>query len=488
MIEDENPIREALASFDQDRAKIAYQTLLGLLHAVRAEEGAPTLAILRENPELHIALLSKHPLMCNTIMDLSHLAITVIEQNIPVTDFVVAHDIAALVQVLTLSYESHGASEETLEMMDAAYPPLFRRFLDGASSQVTTLCTYMLSIRDFLSKLALAQSRVVLVELPIGNSLPVSILNNLLSPVRPPELVRVSLSRNDKARVGVTRRELLEERLQTIGLTAKDIVLYLDEWNSGVNFNILCELQAKILGGSGAFLLPCAMLSYRASSEPRYAKFCSQHDDHLRAWGRRGEEFRQEFPQLVSALPFEGEFFWSEKDRVAGWRKLQLHGAMFSSIDATIDLLTKNAEQLDAALQLVIVEIASTKELPSSPAQSLKTMREMFFESCEAYSQRRDELIRCADELAAGGMVDDFDSALHDLHDIYEKAGIEKGKEKMATCVALMFMKRMGSFDPADRYYFKTHAPIVVPLRGRMSRTNQLAIDYIEERLRVLGH
>jgi len=45
---------------------------------------------------------------------------------------------------------------------------------------------------------------------------------------------------------------------------------------------------------------------------------------------------------------------------------------------------------------------------------------------------------------------------------------------------------RMGTFDPADRYFFKTHAPTLIPLDGRMRRPHELTVEYIESRLKEL--
>lgn len=485
MNEAKKPLHNVLTSFDEERATVAHQTLLLLLQAVRIEDATPIVTSLQEKPKQHITLLSKHPLICNMIMERSQLGYFVVDGTVPLDDITVAHDIAMLVQMLTLSYESHGAPNEIIEILDAAYPPLFRRFLEAASPQIATLCKYLLRIRDFFSKLALAQSRIVLVELPIGNSLPVAVLKSLLNPMAAIEHFQVSLSRNDKAKHGVTREELLRDRLQAVNPSSSDVILYLDEWNSGVNFNILCDLQSQILS-QRSFFFPCAMLSHRASTDRRYDKFCSAHDTHIRKWGRNGSEFRQEFPAIVSALPQDGEFFWAEKDRIAGWRKFQLHGAMFSSIDASINLLKNDPDALNQALSLSLAEIAESKTIPTSPEKAFQVLREMFLESCAAYEKRRDELRYCADTLAAGGIVEDYEAALQGMHEIYRNAGIEEGEEKIAISVALMFMKRMGSVDPTDRYYFKNHAPIIVPLHDRMRRPHDLTMEYIQCQLKQM--
>jgi hypothetical protein len=477
----DNQLGNVLALFDEERATIANQTLLILLQAFGVEEVDSIVASLRDSRDEHIALLSKHPLICNMIMGVSQLAADVADGSISRDDIGAAHDLASLVLLLSLSYETHGASDELLGILDAAYPPLFRRFLEAATDQIDCLCKYALRIRDFLSSLSLAHARIVIVELPVGNSLPTTLLRSVLVPVSKVEHVVVSLSRNDKEKFGLTREELLKERLQTLNLNSSDIVLYLDEWNSGVNFNILCNLQSEIVVGH-AFFLPCAMLSQRASSDARYNKFCANHDDYLRQWGKSGSEFRQVFP----TLPLDGGFFWAENDRIAGWRKLQLHGSMFSTVDESIEILKSDPNALNEALSLSLAQIASHKKLPTSPQKAFQFLRDMFIESCEIYERRRDEFRNCADNLASGGLVEDLGSALDEVIDLYRSTGLEEGGEKVAVHVALAYAMRMGSVDPADRFYFRNHAPILVPLEGRMRKPHDLTIQYIERRMTYL--
>lgn len=481
MSDAENPLSNVLASFDEERAKIAHQTLLYILQIFCVEETASIATSLQETPEDHIALLSKHPLICNMIMEFSQSATSVADGIIPPDDIGIAHDLAALIQMLTLSYESHGASDDIIEILDAAYPPLFHRFLEASSSQITSLCKYALKIRDFFSKLSLNHSRIVIVELPIGNSLPVAVLKSILAPVAQIEHIQVSLSRNDKTRSGITRKELLKERLQAVNLRPADIVLYLDEWNSGVNFNILCKLQSDIIAGQ-AYFFPCAMLSHKASADSRYKKFCADHDAYLSKWGCNGSEFRQYFPDL----PLDGGFFWAENDRIAGWRKHQLHGSMFSTIDTTIQILKSNSCALNEAISLMLAEVASHTKLPSSPSEAFQNLREIFLESCEVYESRRNEFRLCAESLADGGVVEDLGSALEELFKLYQNAGLEEKEEKAAIHIALAYAMRIGPVDPADRYYFKNHAPILIPLEGRMKRPHELTMEYIKCQLNYI--
>lgn len=481
----ENPLKHVLLEFDETRAGVAYKALLLLLEAVRAEETAPTLSALKSTPATHVSLLRQHPFMCNIIMQLSEIGRAVAAGYATPDDITVSRDVATLILFLADSYESHGADPKMVEVLDTAYQPLFEKFLKSVSSQVDTLCHFLLKIREFLSRMALTQSRIVLVEFPIGNSLPVAALKSLLEPLAQIMHLRVSLSRNDKASLGITREDLLRARLDSVNLIPSDIVLYLDEWSSGVNFRILSKLQSKIIDRR-AFFLPCAMLGHQAHLKPRYEKLCRYHDGYCEAWGISGVELRQRFSALVSSLQPSHDFFWSENDRIGGWRKLQLHGSMFSSIDGAISFLKTNDDALNEAISLTLAEIAQSEKLPSSPQEAFRVVREMFFEACQAYESRRAEFQSSADSLAAGGIVYDFEKAMGQLQNVYQEAGLMGGREKMAVVVALSYLRRCGPIDPVDRYYFTNHAPIVVTLEGRMRLPHELTMKCIDQRLQKL--
>lgn len=485
MNEAENPLNHVLSEFDGTRANIAYKTLLSLLDATRAEEEAPTLSELRREPPIHVALLKRHPYMCNAIMQLSEWGRAIAAGRVTPDDVVVLHNLATLVLFLAESYESHGADPELVKVLDSAYRPLFEKYLRCVGSQIDLLCRFLLRIRDFLSRMALEQSRIILMEFPVGNSLPVVVLKSLITPLAEIEHIKVSLSRNDKADLGITREELLRRQLESVALRSTDIVLYLDEWNSGVNFRILCKLQSKIIDGR-AFFLPCAALGHQAHLNHRYETLCKYHDAYCQVWGIPGAQLRQRFPPLVSDVNSHCDFFWAENDRIGGWRKLQLHGSMFSSIDGAISFLKANEDALIEAISLLLAEVAQTKKFPSSPQQALHAMREMFFEACQAYDSRRAEFERSADSLAAGGIVDDFESELEQLERIYREAGLVEGDTKIAVVVALSYLRRCGPIDPVDRYYFINHAPIVVALEGRLRLPHEIVMEFIRRRLEIL--
>ncbi len=310
------------------------------------------------------------------------------------------------------------------------------------------------------------------------------LLKNLLASKYSVEVIRISLSRNDASTKGITRRELLERRLREARISNNDIVVYLDEWNTGVNFNKVAGLLRKLVP-ENAFLIAAAMLSDNASEDVRYQEFCANHDAMMKRWGTDGSQFRKLLPPIKSLLRKQGYFFWSENGRMSGFRKMQIHGSIFSSFDEAIERLRKDDKALLATLKIQLAEIAQEHELPNSGAGALSTLRKMFYEAYDAYQKCRKDLEKCADEFAAGGEADDLEIALSEVIRAQEQV-VGQQPAKFAFILAHTYMRRLGSLDPADRYHFKEHAPTLAQLEGRAAKAHEITLDFIADRMRSL--
>ena len=76
----------------------------------------------------------------------------------------------------------------------------------------------------------------------------------------------------------------------------------------------------------------------------RFKSFESDHDALAHKVGVRGSEFRIDVPEMKSLLGLKGEpFFWSESDRINGYRKMQFLGSILSSLKQMIDHLASNS-------------------------------------------------------------------------------------------------------------------------------------------------
>src|SRR5262249_2408398 len=155
--------------------------------------------------------------------------------------------VAAMLSVVRLSAEGAGATQDILHAIGEAHEGAVRQMLSLASAQIDDLCRLILDIESFLSGLAMVDSRSVLIEMPSGNSIAVKLLALLLEEKSHVQIVRASLSRRHPKAVGITRRQLLEEQLREINLGPNDVVVYLDEWETGSNFNTICDFLRKIV-------------------------------------------------------------------------------------------------------------------------------------------------------------------------------------------------------------------------------------------------
>jgi hypothetical protein len=316
----------------------------------------------------------------------------------------------------------------------------------------------------------------------VGNSLPTAVLERCLKGSWSTDVLRISLSRNDGTLQGLTRQDLLRKKLEVAKISKNDIIVYLDEWNTGVNFNRVSELLTKLIP-SGAFLFCAGMLTSLAESHERYGSFCKDHDIIMKQWGQNGSEFRAVLPRIPSRLRGGGYFFWSENDRMSGFRKMQIHGSIFSTFDTTIQRLRENDSDLRRAIEFQVAEISREQVLPKSGKGAGWILKKMFLKGCEVYEKCRGELRACAEDLAAGGEAD-LDTALNEVIKRQAKV-INQNDVKIVFILAHAYLKRLGSGDPVDRYLFKQHAPTLIRLKGRAARTHEITLRFITDRL---GH
>jgi hypothetical protein len=166
----------------------------------------------------------------------------------------------------------------------------------------------LLKLIGFFQRLNLGNARVFIVDIPIGNSLMARLLDHLLSATRNVQILRASLSRNDRRGQGITRAELLSEQIQILGVSANDVILYVDEWNTGANFKNICKILKRLVPEK-SFLFPAATLSLGARDDSRFDSFCLRHDELLKPWGVNGSDFRAVLEPLKSPCQTEGYFF-----------------------------------------------------------------------------------------------------------------------------------------------------------------------------------
>ena len=205
-------------------------------------------------------------------------------------------------------------------------------------------------IVDYLQLLHLGDARIVLIELPVGNSIPVKLSASRIRAQlgKEPIVIRASFPRNDKPKAGVTRKELLVKKLTEFEFRPNDLVVFIDEWVTGSNFHAILEVIDKTLSKmKGIYLLPVGLMTNTSTDHPRYGSgFSGLHDMVLGKLGLPNGSFRHVFPPIQSRFPKTDYFFWGEHDRTAGYRKMQIYGSIFSTLDKAIESLRTDEDAL----------------------------------------------------------------------------------------------------------------------------------------------
>lgn len=360
------------------------------------------------------------------------------------------------------------------------------RWVVACEHQIHPLVTLLQSILYVIDPLELGPARLLILELPLGNSIPCRLLLELLQARhRKVEMIRVALSRNDSRKVGVTRETLLAQQLQGAALGANDLVVYLDEWNTGVNFSNLASRLARITERSGAFLLPAAALAPGASERERYASFCQQHDQMACRIGASGEKLRVHFPSLnANTISCEQPFFWSEHDRLAGYRKMQHLGSVLGSIFAIVDDLKNDLDAFEQVRLLLLRDVARTQNPDDDTFAACigeqRLFREFFEKALPDFENWKREA-ETIDLTSNAGAVDDVESALMDVSDAIF-ASTTGRKARVCVTLALLWIRAAES-DPRNQYYFRGHVPVISELPQELSLLSRTF--YVHLRLAV---
>jgi len=388
---------------------------------------------------------------------------------------------SVMLYLLVLGAERQKVPDWLIKEIVKSYESLFLTFLSTLSEQIDGILRFLLEIKASLARLALNNPRIILLDLPIGNTIPVLLMHDLLRSLGRTEINRVSLARNASHQDGLTRNALLVESLGESKVGPNDIVIYLDEWNTGSNFKAICDILKKAVP-KDSFLLPLALLTEKAQSHPRFESFSRHHDKLMERWGHTFQRARILPPRMRTCLPIDTYLFWSENDRLAGFRKAQIHGAIFSSYDAAIEVLKSDGEKLKTTIAMQLAIIAKDETPQCDVGTSAGTLWEFFQQGYDDYQQCRERLRDCAAEFDRGGEVADFSPELSAVTKLQDEV-IGDRPAKWAHLLADTYMKKLGSIDPADRYFFENHAPTLVRLTGLMALPHELTMQFLRQRM-----
>lgn len=376
-----------------------------------------------------------------------------------------------------------GHFEAITQRVVADYVRVVEPQADRLADVVTSVC-------DFVRQRGPDAGRVVLMEFPVGNSIPVKLVERVVVAegcrvVTP----KVALSRKDTSGRRPAVQDLARERLKELNLQAGDLVVYIDEWVTGTNFQtISAALSAAVAGTAGAAFLPVGMLTPESERDPGFDAKRAQHDRLLAALERAGGDFRFVFPPLPARFPRPKgtHFFWSEHDRTSGYRKMQIHGSMFSSIDAAVAELSDDGafqRAWFAMLENEAENLAGVTGVSDVTMRRLDVARELWQKSREAYLRCKPELEKI-DHPSNRGEVDDPEAAVREVGVAFSDI-IERGGAKICVRVALEHLRIQPGIDPANRYAFRGQTPVITELTEPARSFHRYLMDALRRRLEV---
>jgi len=160
---------------------------------------------------------------------------------------------------------------------------------------------------------------------------------------------------------------------------------------------------------------------------------------------------------------------------MAGYRKRQYQGSMFSNLDAAIEELRENPEALRIAQRLFCEHRAEHQEIPEALLTDIKAFRRVFVESYDDYKTCRAD-IKHIDHQSNQGVITRPNEALRELVDKYREV-LKARPAWFCAAVAYVWAWENRSLDGTNEYAFKDHVPVVRKLEGGQLLLHEMLID-----------
>jgi hypothetical protein len=468
---------DALIRLNEDRldelAERGYEALRDILSRLPERWGKARLERLHEANRTNVLLLLRHARALSESAEELHRFWTRLEvRPDKFHDPSMLTDIAGLLSFLLERYVEAFSGKDRESVEDAlmvALDVIADELVAACGPQVRAMGrTVFTTLHE--PKVVADANRLLLVELPIGNSIPTRLLRQFLEKHDcNVETVRVSLCRNDSASRGLTRRRVLEENLRDT-LRGGDLVILADEWLSGANFEAVSQhIGSVVRTVPNASFLPIGILAAFSSSDRHYLSHVRAHKKLVKDFGfgaEKSSRFRIVFPPLEVAFP-RGKhlyFFWSEHDRLAGYRKAYPVTRCFAAVDSAVEKLMSNPEAWrEAALRMLMHMAPEIRAMSGIPARE-DEHADLFLMSLKRcyddYKQVRREL----QAIQHASSLGDCDDPVRAFHEVC-KAIMEKIEGRPAVvCVGLglaLVEDDIGK-DSGERNILDEHAPIVV--------------------------
>ena len=178
----------------------------------------------------------------------------------------------------------------------------------------------------------------------------------------------------------------------------------------------------------------------------------------MRALGLNGADYRTILPRIETLADEAPYFFWAENDRMAGLRKMQTFGLVFSTVDEAMERLHADDQALTRTFGILLAAMAPDKPLELSEQELAADLRRAFAEGYVDYLECRDELKACGSGFAPGGLVADFDAYLPVVLERYS-AVTEHRAASHAIKMAFTFLAQFSGLDPETAISSTTTRP-----------------------------
>lgn len=394
-------------------------------------------------------------------------------------------NIASMLNLLQYELPNMIVDTGLKELILQAIKVLAVRWVDASSNQVEELFCLFNEILEIIRTFSLGSARIILINCPVGNSIPLMLLRALLEKdnLAIHEL-QVSLSRNDSKKRGITREELLAERMDEFGVRPNDLFIYIDEWLTGSNFNNLIKKLEKLALERNACLLAAGILGVSSTKEPRFISFQAEHDRICGRLGIKGSKLRITLPLLNENCRTGQIFFWSEFDRLAGYRKMQFYGSVFSSIVGIVEEIHEN-EVLRSAVRVRLMEsdegMSSSSEEVFAAALIDGVTFTKFFESGYKDFVAWKEEAATIELISNMGDVTDPEAAFEEIATVVTNS--LKGREADKCVKLAVLWGQVAEIDARDPYYFKGHVPVITTLEDDLRVLHCSFLEVLMDRL-----
>ncbi|NBA78869.1 hypothetical protein GOQ04_25175 [Emticicia sp. ODNR4P] len=312
-----------------------------------------------------------------------------------------------------------------------------------------------------------------ILELPVGNSIPSFLLKKILmSKSKDSDIISISINRNDSKSKGITRKQLLETKIESLDLDSS-LVIYLDEWITGSNFNNILTILSK---KKGLKILPGAFLTSESKNYNKYIQYRSKFDEIAKRLGWNSQQLLVELPTLNNTIVSQQKFIWTEFDRIAGYRKLEFLGSIISTFLAVGEALSDNSKLLDTTLKEAISEHTTLDPEVEIPQDfKVQILNSFQYFNSTFVSDLEDTISSVDIEINTN-----FDLEAETIKAISLFKSTKGYSNAQPAINIIGYYMKNKIISPASRYFYKGHVPVCIPLVGEEKNLSDLFIKEVE--------